>query len=44
VVVFWCTYSQRLNVSILVRKIPVVPHKAEAEVSKIERYRRGELL
>ena len=24
--------------------IPVVPHKAVAEVSKIENYRRGELL
>jgi len=35
VVVFWCTYSHRLNVSILVHKIPVVPHKAVAEVSKI---------
>ena len=25
-------------------KLPVVPRKAVAEVSKIERYRRGELL
>jgi len=27
-----------------INKLPVVPHKAAAEVSKIGRYRRGDLL
>jgi hypothetical protein len=36
--------SHPLSNVLQVKELPVVPHKAVAEVSKIERYRRGELL
>ena len=37
-------YCMVLHLFILLTTIPVVPHKAVAEVSKIGNYRRGELL
>ena len=43
---FFVHVKKKKTFSFLVLRVllPVVPHKAAAEVSKIERYRRGELL